>query len=138
MTRSVRAAMLVVAMVVVLGVAATFLPEVVWPDRPAPPSLEASLASARRQLSAEAVNELWLPRHFTFVEARCASDGSVAMIFEEHRPPYLESQFAYVARGSAPTAVDSAWSGGFGIAGSVLTDGEFVYLMGRDTKPCEG
>jgi hypothetical protein len=129
--------MVVVGTAAGLGLAAAYVPAFVWPDARVPDSLSISLQSARRQLWAEAADGLRLPLHFSFVDSRCASDGSLALIFEEHRPPYLERRFAYVARGSAPMTLNDAWSGGFGIAGSVLDDVEFVHVMGSDTTPCE-
>jgi len=36
-----------------------------------------------------------------------------------------------------PTSADESWSGGYGIAGSVLDDREFVYLLGPNPAPCE-
>jgi hypothetical protein len=123
--------------VVPAGLAATFLPPVVWPDVPMPASLAASMPSARWRLWTEATDEFRLPLHLAFVEARCGSDGSVALIFEEHRPPYTERRFAYAVRGSTPTSDAGSWSGGWGIIGSVLDDEEFVHLMGQDPPPCE-
>ena len=102
MKRAVRGAMVVVGTAAGLGLAAAYVPAFVWPDARVPDSLSISLQSARRQLWAEAADGLRLPLHFSFVDSRCASDGSLALIFEEHRPPYLERRFAYVARGSAP------------------------------------
>ncbi len=123
--------------VAALGLAATFMPRVLWPDSPVPPSLAAFLPAARQQLWSEATDGLRLPLHLTFVDARCAANGSVAVIFEEHRPPYTESHFAYAVRDSMPMAADDAWSGGYGISGSVFDDGEFTWLMGHDTIPCD-
>lgn len=123
--------------VVLAGLAATFLPSVVWPDAPVPASLAASVPSARWRLWTEATDGLRLPLHLTLVEARCGLDGSVALIFEEHRPPYTESRFAYAARGSMPTSVDDSWGGGYGITGSVLDDEEFIHLVGQNPPSCE-
>lgn len=138
MKRAIGAVVLVVAAVVIVGLAATFLPAVFWPDAPVPASLAASVPSARQRLWTEAMDGLRLPLHLTFVEARCGSDGSVALIFEEHRPPYTESRFAYAARGSMPTSAADSWSGGYGISGSVLDDDELIHLMGRNPPSCEG
>jgi len=137
-SRVVHTAAAAVAIGVALALAATFLPPVLWPDRPVPPSLSAYLLSAaRQQLWSHATDGLRLPLHLTFVEARCAASGAVALIFEEHRPPYTDSRFAYAVRGSMPTATDAGWSGGYGISGSVLDDEEFIHLMGRATVPCD-
>ena len=87
MKRVIRVVVLGALAVVLAGLAATFLPPVVWPDAPVPASLAASVPSARWRLWTEATDALRLPLHLTFVEARCGSDGSVALIFEEHRPP---------------------------------------------------
>lgn len=136
MKRVLGMAALVVAVVVALGLSVTYLPALIWPDASVPSAVAASLPAARQQLWSEGIDGLRLPLHLTFVEARCAADGSVALIFEEHRPPYTDSRFAYAARGSMPIAADDSWSGGFGITGSVLDDDEFIHLMGPDTTLC--
>ncbi|MDA8201610.1 MAG: hypothetical protein M0Z49_02400 [Chloroflexi bacterium] len=123
---------------VAFGLMAILLPPVLWPDRPIPPSLAAYVPAARQQLWSEATDSLRLPLHLTFREARCSPDGSVALIFEEHRPPYTETRFAYALRGSMPTAADDSWDGGAGIAGSVLDDSEFIHQMGSDSTVCGG
>ena len=133
---SVGAALL--AVLAVIGLIATFVPPALWADRPVPASLAAFVPAARQQLWSEATDGLRLPLHLTFVEARCSPNGYVALIFEEHRPPYTETRFAYALRGSMPVGVDDSWGGGFGITGSVLDDTEFVYQMGLDTGSCEG
>jgi hypothetical protein len=138
MRRVIGAVVAVGSLVVLGGLAATYLPPVVWPDAPVPASLAQAVPSARWRLWTEATDGLRLPLHLTFVEARCGSDGSVALIFEEHRPPYTESRFAYASRGSMPTSADDSWGGGHGITGPVLEDDEFVHLMGQDPQPCEG
>jgi hypothetical protein len=136
--RVIRGVALAVAAVIVAGMTATFLPPVVWPDGRAPASLAAAIPAARWRLWTEATDGLRLPLHLTFLEARCGSDGSVALVFEEHRPPYTERRFAYVARGSMPTSADDSWSGGYGIVAPVLEDGELVHLLGTDHQPCPG
>jgi hypothetical protein len=137
MRRVIGAVVAVGSLVVLGGLAATYLPPVIWPDAPVPASLAESVSSARWRLWTEATDGLRLPLHLTFLEARCGSDGSAALIFEEHRPPYTESRFAYAAGGSMPTSVADSWSGGYGITGSVLDDDEFVHLMGQNPQPCE-
>ena len=133
---SVGAALLAVP--AVIGLIATFVPPVLWPDRPVPASLAAFVPAARQQLWSEATDGLRLPLHLSFVEARCSPNGSVALIFAEHRPPYTETRFAFALRGSMPTATDDAWGGAAGVAGSVLDDAEFVHQMGLDTGSSEG
>ncbi len=123
---------------VAFGLMAILVPPMLWPDRPVPPSLAAFVPAARQQLWSEATDSLRLPLHLTFREARCSPNGSVALIFEEHRPPYTETRFAYALRGSMPTAVDDSWGGGAGIAGSVLDDSEFINQMGPDSTACGG
>lgn len=123
--------------VVLGGLAATFLPPAIWPDAPAPEALAESVPPARWKLWTEATDGLRLPLHLTFVEARCGSDGSVGLIFEEHRPPYIDQRFAYAARGSMPTAGDNSWSGGYEITGSVLDDDEFIRALGSNPSICE-
>ncbi len=126
------------AMLAVIGLITTFVPPVLWPDRPVPASLAAFVRAARQQLWSEATDGLRLPLHLSFVEARCSPNGSVALIFAEHRPPYAETRFAFALRGSMPTATDDTWGGGAGVAGSALDDSEFVHQMGLDTGSCEG
>jgi hypothetical protein len=127
----------VVALLVVGGaLGVILLPPVVWPDTAIPASVAPFIPTARAALLAEATDGLELPLHLTFLEARCAADGSVALIFEEHRPPYAESRYAYAVRGSMPTAVDDAWAGGFRVPGPVVADPEFIHLMGPDPGPC--
>ncbi len=128
----------VAGVVAVCGLAATFSPPLVWPDAPAPPALATYIAPARQHLWTEATDGLRVPLHLTFIEARCGADGAVALIFDEHRPPYTDRAFGYVARGSMPTSADDSWSGGYGIAGSVFDDSEFVHLLGPDPVPCPG
>jgi hypothetical protein len=118
------------------GLAATFLPPLVWPDAPAPPALATSIPSARQQLWTEATDDLRLPLHLTFIEAWCGADGTVGLIFEEHRPPYVGRSFAYAASDSMPSSAGKSWSGGYGITSSVLDDSEFVHLLGPDPSPC--
>lgn len=130
------AAALAGTIVVAVALVATFLPAVIWPDAPVPPSLAASMPAARQMLWTEGSDGPRLPLHLTFIEARCGADGSVALIFEEHRPPYADKRFAYAARGSMPTSADEAWGGGYGIPGPVLGDDEFIHLMGRDPARC--
>ncbi len=127
-----------VAMLVAIGLITTFVPPVLWPDRPVPASLAAFVPAARQQLWSEAIDGLRLPLHLSFVEARCSPNGSVALIFADHRPPYTETRFAYALRGSMPTATDDTWGGGAGVAGSALDGSEFVHQMGLDTGSCEG
>jgi hypothetical protein len=136
--RVIRGIALAVVAVIVAGMTATFLPPVVWPDAPAPASLATAIPAARWRLWTKATDGLRLPLHLTFLEARCGSDGSVGLVFEEHRPPYTERRFAYVVRGSMPTSADDSWDGGYGIAGSVLEDDEFVHVLGPDHQPCPG
>jgi hypothetical protein len=137
MTRVIGAVAAAGSLVVLGGLAATFLPPVIWPDAPAPGALADSVPAARWKLWTEATDGLRLPLHLTFVEARCGSDGSVGLIFEEHRPPYTDERFAYAARGTMPTAADDSWSGGYGINGSVLDDDEFIHLLGPNPSICE-
>ncbi|MHB8959864.1 MAG: hypothetical protein ACYDAN_09585 [Candidatus Limnocylindrales bacterium] len=136
MRRSTGAVAAVGSLVVLGGLATTFLPSVIWPDSPAPASVAASVPAARWQLWTEATDGLRLPLHLTFTEARCGADGSVGLIFEEHRPPSTERRFAYAARGSMPSSADNAWSGGYGISGSVLDDDEFIHLLGPNPPVC--
>lgn len=122
--------------VAALGVGATYLPPVVWPDAPAPPSLVTSVPGARHDLWVNA--SPLVPLHLTFVEARCSKSGAVALVFEEHRLPYLGTHFAIATRGSMPTSpLDEAWSGGIGISGSVVNDQEFLSVMGTESTVCE-
>jgi hypothetical protein len=118
----------------VLGV--IFLPPVVWPDPAIPASVAPYIPAARAALWTEATDGLQVPLHLTFVEARCAEDGAVALIFEEHRPPYGETRYAYAIRGSMPTTADNAWGGGFRVPAPVERDAEFIHLMGTDPGPC--
>lgn len=136
MRRVIGAVTVVGSLIILGGLAAAFLPPVIWPDAPAPASLAQSVPSARWQLWTEATDGLRLPLHLTFVEARCGSDGSVGLIFEEHRPPYAERRFAYAARGSMPSSADDSWGGGYGITGSVLDDDEFTHLLGPNPPVC--
>ena len=118
------------------GPGAAVVPAALWPDAPAPASVAAYLPSARAQLWSEATEGLRLPLHLQFIEARCAADGAVALVFREHRPPYRDSTSAYAIRGSMPTALDDAWGSGTGIDGTLFADDEFLHLMGRDHRPC--
>ncbi len=136
MKRVLGAAALAVAIVVGAALSGTYLPAVIWPDAPVPSSLAASMPAARQILWTEGSDGLRLPLHLTYMEARCAADGSVAVIFEEHRPPYTDTKFAYAVRGSMPAGSDEAWGGGYGIPGPVLGDDEFIHLMGRDPARC--
>ena len=136
MKRVLGAAALTATLVFAIALAATFLPAVIWADAPVPPSLAASMPAARQMLWTEGSDGLRLPLHLTFKEARCAADGSVALIFEEHRPPYTDTSFAYAARSSMPTSPDEAWGDGYGIPGPVLRDDEFIHLMGLDPARC--
>ena len=122
--------------VVAAALATTMVPPVIWPDAPAPASVEAFVAAARKDLRNRGANASWLPLHLSFIEARCSADGRVALIFEEHRPPYTTTRYAYVARGSMPTAEDQGWGGGFGIEGPAQADHEFIHVMGPDPAPC--
>ncbi len=137
MRRVLKVGVAAFGVVVAAALAATLLPPVIWPDAPAPASVEAFVAAARQDLWNEGTDGLRLPLHLSFIEARCAADGSVALIFEEHRPPYTKTWYAYVARGSMPTAEDQGWGGGFGIEGPALADREFIHVMGPDPAPCE-
>jgi hypothetical protein len=119
--------------------ATTFLPPVIWPDTRVPASVASSLAGARHELRANATERSLLPLHLSFVEARCSNTGAVALVFEEHRFPYLGTRFAFAARGAMPTsASEGGWGGGVGISGSVLDDPEFINLMGTGSTSCEG
>lgn len=137
MKRVIRAVAAVGSLIILGGLATTFLPPAIWPDAPVPGLLAESVPSARWKLWTEATDGLRLPLHLTFVEARCGSDGSVGLIFEEHRPPYTDQRFAYAARGSMPSAGDDSWSGGYGITGSVLDDDEFIHALGPNPSICE-
>jgi hypothetical protein len=112
------------------------LPGLLWPDDPVPASVAEFVPTARDELWSQAIDGLRLPLHLRFVDARCASDGGVALIFEELRPPYLTNTYAYTSRGSMPASQDDGWgSGGYSMS-SVLDDPEFIHLMGDDTVPC--
>ena len=78
---------------------------------------------------------LRLPLHLRFLEARCDSDGGVALVFEEIGRPVGSTTYALRIRGSMPTSPDDGWGGGYGVR-SVLDDPEFIYLMGDDTVVC--
>jgi hypothetical protein len=135
--RGLRAATVLIIAVGFVGLAVMFLPPVIWRDAPVPASLAAYMPTARQTLWANGIDGLRLPLYLTFIEARCAADGAVALIFEEHRPPWTETRFAYTARGDMPTAPDDPWGGGLGIVGSVLADEEFIHLMGADPALCQ-
>jgi hypothetical protein len=115
----------------------TLLPPAVWPDARIPASLAAFVPSARQDLWNEATEGLRLPLHLSFVEARCSANGAVALIFEEHRPPYTETRFDYAIRGSMPASLDNEWGGGIGVSGPVLNDEEFKYTMGSSPPLCQ-
>jgi hypothetical protein len=124
-----------VLIVLVTGLAVTYAPQVIWPDRPVPAWLAPNLEDLRRDLQGHA-NDRGLVLHLTFIEARCDPDGSVAVIFEEHRPPYLATRHAYVG-GSREATGDVSWGGGgYGIEGSLLADAEFIHLFGADPPVC--
>ena len=110
-------------------------PLLVWPDASAPASLARYVPVARQQLLRRAIDRLLWPLHLRFVEARCSSDGKVALVFEEVRPLLPWRTFAVAWRGSMPTSPDQGWGGGTGMA-SVLDDAEFVQVMGSDTFAC--
>jgi hypothetical protein len=115
--------------------AAASLPSVLWPDAPVPASLAEYLPAAREQLWAQATDGLRLPLHLRFLEARCSSDGGVALVFEEIGRPFFLTTYAYAVRGSMPTSPDDSWGGGYGMA-SVLDDSEFIHDMGPDHVAC--
>ena len=115
--------------------AAASLPGLLWPDAPVPASLAEFMPAAREQLWDQATDGLRLPLHLRFLEARCSSDGGVALVFEEIGPPFFATTYAYAVRGSMPTSPDDGWSAGTGMR-SVLDDPEFVHLMGDDTVVC--
>ena len=126
----------IVLLVVGGALGVVLLPPIVWPDIAIPTSVAPFVPAARAALWAEASDGLELPLHLTFVEARCADDGAVALIFEEHRPPYAETLYAYAFRGAMPTAADDSWAGGYRVPGPVAADPEFIHLMGSDPGPC--
>ncbi len=113
------------------------VPPVIFPDGPAPSSLEGYEPSARQQLLNQLDATERFPIHLRFVEARCSTDGSdgIALLFEELRPPYLEPTIAYTVRRDLPTSPDDAWSGGFGVR-LIDDDPEFVHLMGPGSVTC--
>ena len=112
------------------------LPAVIWPDAPAPRSVARFVSAAREQLWHESIEGLRLPLHLRFVEARCEAEGtSVALIFEEYRPPYLVHTYAYAARGSLPASSDDRWAGGTGLR-SIEADPELERLLGTDAIAC--
>ena len=113
------------------------VPPVLFPDGPAPSSLEGYVPAARRQLLDQLDATDRFPVHLRFVEARCSTDGSggIALLFEELRPPYLEPTIAYTARRGLPTSPEDAWSGGFGVR-SIDDDPEFLHLMGPAPAAC--
>jgi hypothetical protein len=114
----------------------TSLPSVIWPDAPVPESVAEFMPAAREQLWDQASDGLRLPLHLRFLEARCGSDGGVALVFEEVGPPISVTTYAYTVRDSMPTAPDDGWFGGGTGKPSVLDDPEFIHLMGDDTAPC--
>jgi hypothetical protein len=115
--------------------AVTSLPALLWPDAPVPDSLAAFVPAAREQLWDNASEDFRLPLHLRFLEARCSSDGGVALVFEEIGRPVGSTTYAYAVRGSMPTSPDDGWGGGYGVR-SVLDDPEFIHLMGDDTVVC--
>ena len=117
-----------------IGVAAS-LPSALWPDAPVPASIAEYLPAAREQLWTQATDGLRLPLHLRFLEARCNSDGGVALVFEEIGRPIGSTTYAYAVRGSMPTSPDDGWGGGYGVR-SVPDDPEFIHLMGDDTVVC--
>lgn len=114
---------------------AVSLPALLWPDAPLPASLAEFVPAAREQLWAQAIDGLRLPLHLRFLEARCNSDGGVALVFEEIGRPFFATTYAYAVRGSMPTSPDDGWGGGYGMT-SVLDDPEFIHLLGDDTTAC--
>ena len=114
----------------------TSLAALLWPDAPVPASLAEYLPAAREQLWNQATDGLRLPLHLRFLEARCSSDGGVALVFEEIGRPFFLTTYAYTVRGSMPTSADDGWgNGGTGLR-AVLDDSEFIHLMGDDTVVC--
>lgn len=127
-----------VLIALVTGLAVTIAPRVVWPDRPVPAWLAPDLEDLRHGLWGHATDHGGLVLQLTFIEARCDPDGSVALIFEEHRPPYLVTRHAYVG-GTREATGDVSWGGGgYGIEGSLLADAEFIYLYGVSPPVCDG
>jgi hypothetical protein len=59
------------------------LPALLWPDARVPDSLAVFVPAAREQLWDNASEDFRLPLHLRFLEARCSSDGGVALVFEE-------------------------------------------------------
>ena len=114
--------------------AVSYLPAAIWPDAPVQESLANAVVSARASLWAHATDGL--PLHLSLVEARCAPDGSIALVFEEHRPPYVAHRWAYAVRGPGPVVDNAAWGGGYGITVPVVDDPEFIHLMGAESVPC--
>jgi len=111
------------------------VPSVVWPDAPAPASLERSVPVAREWMWDRAFDAFPWPLHLRFIEVRCGSDGAVALVFEEIRPLLPLRTYAVAWRGSMPSSSDDGWGGGTGMP-SVLDDAEFIHIMGPDTVAC--
>lgn len=115
---------------------AAMSPPIIWPDAPAPPAIAAHVDAARTRLWTEATDGLRVPLHLAFDEAWCVPGGAVALIFEEHRPPYLETSFGYALRGSVPTSPDDAWGGAHGIESRAQVDAELRRELGPRAGPC--
>ena len=115
--------------------ALTSLPGLPWPDAAIPASLAEFVPAAREQLWDQATDGLRLPLHLRFLEARCNSDGGVALVFEEIGPPIGTTTYAYAVRGSMPSSPDDDWGGGTGQT-SVLDNPEFIHSMGTDAVAC--
>jgi hypothetical protein len=130
MKRRRAAALLVtVAAIVTLLVVA---PPILLPDKPAPASVAGLIDAARHSIWTNA-NDAGPIVHLQFVEARCSSDGSVILLFDEWRPPYLRPTHGFAMGGMT----NDGWGfGGTGHDDWTEIESEIAFNVGDDQLPC--
>lgn len=99
-------------LVVVLVVATYTLPPLLIRDEPVAAGLQPLVEDARRSIIGQS-RVFPRPLHPRLIDARCFSDETIALYFEEWVPPYLGVRYAVAVGPLDPVDGMSGWGGGY-------------------------
>lgn len=99
-------------LVVVLAIAPYTLPPLLIDDEPVAAALQPLVEDARRSIIGQS-RAFPRPLHPRLIDARCFSNETIALYFEEWVPPYLGVRYAVAVGPLNPVDGMSAWEGGY-------------------------
>lgn len=98
-------------LIVVLAIATYTLPPLLLDDDPVAVGLQPLVEDARRSIIGQS-RVFPVPLHPRLIDARCFSDETVALYFEEWVPPYLGQRYAVAVGSLNPIDGMAGWEGG--------------------------